>query len=853
MFKQLMLITCTMLLLGAAMVLADVPRAINYQALLLDSGGDPAPGNYSMVFTIYDAASGGTVLWTETIPDVQVRPNGTFNVILGRGARADITHNVLNGEPRWLGVAIAGDSEIEPRTEMVSSAYSFRVSTVDQAEAGTIKGSLVVEQSLAKAANASIILIGSVYDTLMFSPADGTLLHATNQSGAPVIDVTLNAGAASLVIKGPGGDSEAEMNSNGMTFSNDLGIARALQKRWSLGSDGLFAFSEHNPDDAIMAMYEMAPGEPTLVMTRHSASKVARELIQFGPPSATLTTVYALRDETGDVMMDAAWDQTGGGKLGFYTSAAGRASRKIAEFGQAGLSMYDAAEQPIVTIAEAVTGAEITVSNGDVQAVHSAGGSDYYFDNAVRAAQRSVSVNANGLTVYSKDSPTDPLVQITETVNGPEILVSQLAGVKASNPQVAISADGVYLLQNGGVDTTAHLSANGNIVSKGQIAVGEGCTWGAAKDGEPNWSVVFGFNNTASGDSSTVSGGYNNVAAGRLSSIGGGVSNNILEPGVYATIGGGHGNYADSQWCTISGGFADTASGFNATIGGGLFNSATRHAATIGGGGWNRVSAVAGTVAGGYYNTVAGQYGFIGGGTHNEASGNSGVLNGWFNYIDTGAVGSAIVAGDSCRIWTNGYRSLVAGYRAVSNYNSCLVWSGLHGAQPGDSVWSSQNGQVVLAARPGGFYFTNAAGQAPYDANRLIQTSTGAYLTTGGVWTDAPKATGDITPINRNTVLGKLEQLLINEWTTGVNKDIRHISPLPDDFHEVFGLGMDNESMSAIDLAGVALAAVQELYKKTQELEQLKTEMAQLQALVEVILARQNESNNGSKDLAVNR
>ncbi len=59
------------LIVVAGSVNADAPTAMNYQGLLTDAGGTPvANAGYSVVFTIYDAASVGSSKWTET----QARP-----------------------------------------------------------------------------------------------------------------------------------------------------------------------------------------------------------------------------------------------------------------------------------------------------------------------------------------------------------------------------------------------------------------------------------------------------------------------------------------------------------------------------------------------------------------------------------------------------------------------------------------------------------------------------------------------------------------------------------------------------------------------------------------------------------
>ena len=61
---------------------AEVPPTLSYQGVLTDASGMAVPdGPYSITFRIYDVASGGSALLTET-RSVEVH-KGTFNVILG--------------------------------------------------------------------------------------------------------------------------------------------------------------------------------------------------------------------------------------------------------------------------------------------------------------------------------------------------------------------------------------------------------------------------------------------------------------------------------------------------------------------------------------------------------------------------------------------------------------------------------------------------------------------------------------------------------------------------------------------------------------------------------------------------
>ena len=67
----------------AAGVHAEVPGLLNYQGVLTDAGGSAVPdGTYEITFRLYNVLSGGTPLWEETQPAVQVT-KGIFDVMLG--------------------------------------------------------------------------------------------------------------------------------------------------------------------------------------------------------------------------------------------------------------------------------------------------------------------------------------------------------------------------------------------------------------------------------------------------------------------------------------------------------------------------------------------------------------------------------------------------------------------------------------------------------------------------------------------------------------------------------------------------------------------------------------------------
>ena len=130
---------------------------------------------------------------------------------------------------------------------------------------------------------------------------------------------------------------------------------------------------------------------------------------------------------------------------------------------------------------------------------------------------------------------------------------------------------------------------------------------------------------------------------------------------------------------------------------------------------------------------------------------------------------------------------------------------------------------------------------APYEPTKLINTETGAYLSDGGVWTNNSDRNKkeNIKSLRNKKLLEKLAGLEISEWNYKTEgKNIRHIGPMAQDFYELFGLGKDNISISTIDASGVALAAIQELYKKTEEIDLLNARVGELEKVIKQLMAK---------------
>ncbi len=120
---------CSLVLLCLAMTspagAADVPQLINVQGKLTDAVGDPVTdGLYPVVFTIYTAASGGSVLWQE--PDTVEASDGLFSI--GLGENVTLPASLFDSTELWLGIKVHTDPEMTPRQRLTTAPYSFRSS-----------------------------------------------------------------------------------------------------------------------------------------------------------------------------------------------------------------------------------------------------------------------------------------------------------------------------------------------------------------------------------------------------------------------------------------------------------------------------------------------------------------------------------------------------------------------------------------------------------------------------------------------------------------------------------------------------------------------------------------------------
>jgi len=103
---------------------ADIPQFIKYQGRLTDSAGTPLDGSYNFTFTLYDDATGGSSLWTES--QVVSVSDGLFHTSFGANGGNLLTQSVFNSAEVWLGIAVDTNSEFTPRERISAVPYAYQ-------------------------------------------------------------------------------------------------------------------------------------------------------------------------------------------------------------------------------------------------------------------------------------------------------------------------------------------------------------------------------------------------------------------------------------------------------------------------------------------------------------------------------------------------------------------------------------------------------------------------------------------------------------------------------------------------------------------------------------------------------
>ncbi len=109
-----------------------VPRLVKFSGVVKDDGGLPRSGVVGLSFSVYKSQEGGSALWMET-QNVELDAQGNYTVLLGSTQSEGMPMDLFStGEPRWLGVKVELNNEVEQaRVLLVSVPYALKASDAD--------------------------------------------------------------------------------------------------------------------------------------------------------------------------------------------------------------------------------------------------------------------------------------------------------------------------------------------------------------------------------------------------------------------------------------------------------------------------------------------------------------------------------------------------------------------------------------------------------------------------------------------------------------------------------------------------------------------------------------------------
>ena len=733
--SQSLLFVATCAAFCATAAVASVPPLLNYQGILLDGSGTPISAATSVQFKLWDAASSGNTLWSETrtvTPDT----TGRFSVLLG--SVTPIPDSAFAGDV-YLGITVSTDPEMSPRQRIVSVGYAYRVGSVEGSSGGNITSDVSIGSSHSLTGSNSFVAgeentVGGDWSTI----AGGRLNEISDASehfigggrshlidggeqcviagglGGTIHDNSASAvggGAANRIDSGgyfnviAGGyanriyGSQFCVSING-GFLNRIGLSSSSKSRWAAAAGDTLsgATIAGGGENTVSANYATVAGG-----RGNSADGYAS--LALGSNAHALHPGSFVWADSSDTMASTGPDQ-------FLIRATGGV----------GIGTDSPAEQLEV--------------NG---VIYSSTGGIRFPDNSVQTTA------ATGAASGWNDA--GPVVELADP--------GDLVGIGTSTPQ-------------------AKLDVDGDMVIGDRARIGLGTTNAGIS------AFAAGTNNHADGDMSVVSGGSDNSALG---------SN--------ATVGGGIGNTANESFATIGGGFGNEASGNRSTIAGGYGNFATEFGSAVGGGTANRADGIKSTVSGGNGNFATGEAASIPGGTSNRAS---------------------------------GMNSLAAGNLAYARHDGSIVLSAHQDAGNFDSVVSTTGSQLILRA-DSGFYMADTGGLADLGPGQFLSTSTGAFLSETGVWSNISDANvkENFREVDDAQVLERLASLPVTRWNYKRSGESElHIGPTAQDFREAFGLGTDDRHIATVDADGVALAAIKALYAENQSLKRQLDELSEM-------------------------
>ena len=870
------------LLICATAGRSEVPPLLNYQGRLTNNAGEPVNGAVSLTFTIYADPAGTLPLWSEDQPNVEVAA-GLFQAILG--SVFPIPDTVFNGEVRWLGIRLGADPLVEALMPIVSVAYAYRsFHAMEAQEAQLAHGVAPNTVGTIQIVDSSILL----EDISRNGATDGQVIKHLSGHWVPSTD-EIGGGAgwidAGTIVRLDGTDDSVGIGTTSPRCKLDV-AGQAIFGANTTVNDGLSAMGGgiNNSADSISVV---SGGENNSAIGAHSAVGGGFVNMASGMQSSVgggnanyasginSTVMGGIRNTAsafgaavlggknnvaggqfsvvaggGGAATDIDTSNMAGGDYSFVGGGHTNHATGYSSVASGGHQNQAAGDRSTVSggFANEAEGSESTIG----------GGQHNFAGGAQSTVAGGESDSAEGWRSFVGGGHRNQAAGDRSTVSGG--FANEAEGAEST------VGGGQHNLAGGAQSTVAGGEADSAVGWWSFVGGGYNNRAGAA-EGDAGAVVCGGIGNYAWADETFVGGGDSNTAISQRSVIVGGRKNVVDTTSSYSGIGAGYYNWVVGEYSVIAGGISNYASGHGATIGGGgttLWgwfpgggNRAIGDFSTIGGGqensaailgvvsggGWNKADGFSAGICGGYSNQAGvnadDTAAFVGGGFDNHAEEKFASVLGGRNNKAAGSYSS--VSGGKDNFNLGGYCTIPGG-----ESDTIGIWA-THSMAFGKGVMVNTAYRVVY------FEGTNSGRLGinrddidggigyPIHVGTNTGNGNGAHLTAGGAWTNGSSRSfkEDFQRLDARELLDRISRMPIESWRYKGSGE-RHIGPISEDFVSAFNVGTvdekgnrDTEYLSSGDVAGVALAGVQQLMKENRELKALVAELMERVGILE--------------------